>query len=241
MSWRTAGSLLTLGNEVNAARPRRRKASDGTIGDPAHAARKSDHNPNAAGAVTARDFDEDVDQWVGRAMWTHLLNGRDERVKYVIYEGLLFHGPTYEYANGRPAWTPRRYTGSNQHLTHIHISVSSKPHLYDDRRPWGFGNATQETQMADFFQDLQEDLKALGHDPGPVDGEWGPRTRAAFRRALSEDGPSGGLSPEAVGFYKTMHDDLVARDARPTSFGHVLSWYRQYRLEYPEAPQPGPS
>ena len=45
MSWRLANSIKTLLDQVNAMVPHRRKDSDGGIGDEAHAARTSDHNP----------------------------------------------------------------------------------------------------------------------------------------------------------------------------------------------------
>jgi hypothetical protein len=33
-------------------------------------------------------------------------------------------------------WIWRKYTGANQHLAHLHISVDSNPKLYDDEKPW---------------------------------------------------------------------------------------------------------
>ena len=59
MAWRLARSLDTFGMQMDALWPNRSKVSDGTIGDTAHSHRKSDHNPNSAGVVTARDVTHD--------------------------------------------------------------------------------------------------------------------------------------------------------------------------------------
>ena len=39
-------------------------------------------------------------------------------------------------------------------------------------------------------RDLQEALKALGHDPGPVDGVFGAQTETADHRRFSRRGKS---------------------------------------------------
>jgi hypothetical protein len=64
MAWRNCNAfLLALAAEVNACWPNRDKASDGTVGDAAHATRTSDHNPfivvDGIGVVRARDIDKD--------------------------------------------------------------------------------------------------------------------------------------------------------------------------------------
>ena len=60
MAWRLARSLETLRAQINALSPNRSKASDGTIGDAAHSARTSDHNPDGGGVVRALDLTHDV-------------------------------------------------------------------------------------------------------------------------------------------------------------------------------------
>jgi uncharacterized protein (TIGR02594 family) len=50
------------------------------------------------------------------------------------------------------------------------------------------------------IREIQERLKELGHDPGPVDGAMGPRTRAAianFQRANRKH-PSGVADPRTI-------------------------------------------
>jgi hypothetical protein len=65
MAWRPAKSLIQLRDQINQIAPNRSKASDGTIGDAAHASRASDHNPwvreGDAGVVTAIDITHDPD------------------------------------------------------------------------------------------------------------------------------------------------------------------------------------
>lgn len=108
-----APSLVSLRNELNAAHPRRDKASDGWIGDAAHNARKSDHNPDyaAGGIVRALDVDKDgID--INRLL---AIVTRDPRVEYVIWNGGI-----YTRQNG---FRRANYTGANKHTAHMHISI----------------------------------------------------------------------------------------------------------------------
>lgn len=135
MAWRVARSLLTLRDQVNASAPNRSRASDGTIGDTAHSSRASDHNPNSAGVVTAMDITHDPAH--GFNSWTFaemLRNRRDPRIKYVISNGRIFAGSA-----GPSPWIWRRYTGSNSHAHHVHVSVSGVAALYDDAKQWDIG------------------------------------------------------------------------------------------------------
>lgn len=145
---RRARSLETLLAEVNARHAQRDTGSDGWIGDAAHRSRPSDHNPNTAGVVRAQDFDADVDpgdRELSPELWDFLLASRDRRISYVISRARMFS--SYP-VRGYPSWTPRPYSGSNGHFTHLHLSVVADPALYDDGRPWGFASgATEEDDM----------------------------------------------------------------------------------------------
>ena len=138
MGWRLARSLDDLRDEVNAAHANRSKVSDGTIGDPAHAARVSDHNPDGQGVVRALDLTHDpaggldahelADRIRLRAQ-----SGEDDRPKYVISNGRI--------ASDIAEWIWRTYFGSNRHTQHSHTSV--RPGAQGDRPgPW---NVTGET------------------------------------------------------------------------------------------------
>lgn len=128
--WRLAKALDTLRAEVNTAHPNRPTDADGTIGDPAHAARKSDHNPNPphAGVVTAWDITT-ADFTNALAEQLRLLGkAGDGRVKYVIYRRRI--------ATDRDRWAWRPYKGSDPHIGHIHLSLSDDPAQYDRTDPW---------------------------------------------------------------------------------------------------------
>lgn len=137
MTWRVARSLDTLLAEVNAAAPNRSKAADGSIGDTSHQARPSDHNPNSAGVVRARDFTHDPEGGLDAG----------ELAEHVRRLGITGHpalGPgAYVIWNRRIAsatygWTWRPYSGSNPHDHHCHVSVSTAAAGYDSTAPWGW-------------------------------------------------------------------------------------------------------
>ena len=127
MSWSVALCLQELLNEINAQALDRDKSSDGSIGDPAHASRPSDHNPDKRGIVHARDFTHDPDSGADMNALAEEVKD-DPRVKYVIWN--------------RRIWSPsvtkswRRYTGSNPHTHHMHVSVLSGERFENDVSPW---------------------------------------------------------------------------------------------------------
>lgn len=136
--WRVAKSLAKLRVQVNQKAPGRSKASDGAIGDPAHRSRASDHNPHirhdGVGVVSAVDITHDPQHGCdAAAIATSLLESRDPRVKYIIWNRRI----AASYAvDGHAAWTWRPYSGRNPHSHHVHISVSAERRLYDLERDW---------------------------------------------------------------------------------------------------------
>lgn len=138
VQWRVAKCLLRLREQINARYPGRSKASDGTIGDAAHASRASDHNPwvvaDGIGVVTAMDITHDPDSGCSaRTIVDALVASRDPRIKYIIYDSQIIAS----YAVGaKPAWTARPYTGSNKHTKHFHLSCSSDLPVLDDEASW---------------------------------------------------------------------------------------------------------
>lgn len=125
---RAAYSLSTLLKQINNKYPYRDKASDGGIGDAAHATRVSDHNPDSSGVYHAYDFDHDPDS-NGLDCYTlkrELIGSRDARIKYIIFMRRIW------YASTR---TEVYYNGVNAHDKHMHLSVVSGG-AGDDARQW---------------------------------------------------------------------------------------------------------
>lgn len=131
MGWRVARSLEVLRDQINAAYPQRNKASDGTIGDAAHAASVSDHNPDAGAVVRALDITHDPAHGCDIDRLTDALAAsRDPRISYLIANRLIT-GPEYGWA-----WTT--YYGDDPHANHFHLSVVADGRA-DDTRPWSIG------------------------------------------------------------------------------------------------------
>jgi len=177
MSWRLARSLGVLRDEINQIAPSRSREYDGTIGDEAHQARNSDHNPNEDGVVCAFDATHDpasgADMEVISAKIATLGH---PALKYVIFNRRFF-SPT-------EGW--RDYSGSNPHDHHMHVSVGGD---YDDTNPWGLVGVIPPPDPAKIVYRLtkpfmrgpmvQKIQQALGIDD---DGIYGPVTMHAVMR-----------------------------------------------------------
>lgn len=140
VSWTVDRGLDKLLAQVNAAAPGRSKASDGSIGDPAHAATESDHNPetpppagNPDRQVDARDFTHDPGHGADMGVVSEAIRrSRDPRVSYVIFNRRIFSGP-----DGPQPWVWRTYDGSNPHDKHMHVSVRDV--IHDQTQDWMIG------------------------------------------------------------------------------------------------------
>lgn len=142
--WRLAQSLAVLRLEFDAAWPNRNTASDGTIGDPAHAARASRHNPNRYGVVCALDITHDPDRGVDvhALARAHVAAGPHPELAYIVSDRQI--------ASRQYGWRWRDYAGSNPHTSHAHFAVGVGPDRdpqppYDSTRPWNI--ATTEAWM----------------------------------------------------------------------------------------------
>lgn len=131
--WRLAPCLVDLIKQCDDLFPNRSTASDGSIGDAAHASRASDHNP-ADGWVCAVDVTDDKANGCDADLLAqHIVASRDPRVKYVIWNRTI----AKSYAsNGVPAWQPYPYTGTNAHDKHTHVSVHNTAAARNDLSAW---------------------------------------------------------------------------------------------------------
>lgn len=165
--WRVAEALLALRRQVNAAFPGRGTASDGTIGDPAHQSRKSDHNPwvvdGGVGVVTAMDVTHDPQHGCDAGALAEAVRGsRDARVKYVIWNRRIASAAPIGAA---PAWAWRAYAGVNPHDHHCHLSVKPDKGLYDSAADWTIRAAREgaAVEPADApFTEIRLALSAVG-------------------------------------------------------------------------------
>lgn len=205
MSWRLAKCLIKLREQLDAAHPQRSKASDGSIGDAAHSARVSQHNPDQNGVVRAIDITHDPANGVdGHVLSRQLVT--DSRTYYVIFAGEIWKSRTGKW---------EAYRGPNGHFHHVHISVVGDAHDYDDTAPWALGDvpAVQPGAVAPVrrtlkFGDEGPDVIELQAKLGiKADGKFGNHTLFALREYqafhhLETDGIAGS-KVYAVMFSKT--------------------------------------
>jgi hypothetical protein len=117
---RATPAAISALRQATALRPNRNKASDGLLPSAAHQLQNPDSDHNTGFAV---DITHDPVFGInGYQVYENLKS--DKRVKYLIFKGKI--------------WTPekgdRKYTGSNQHNKHCHISI--KDDCGDDTSPW---------------------------------------------------------------------------------------------------------
>lgn len=202
MAWRLAKTLEKLRSQVNAEHSNRSKESDGSIGDLRHQHEAtSDHNPwvkdGSMGVVTAIDITHDPKNGFNSYDFADMLLARqDPRLKYVISNRRIGSGP----AGPQPGkW--RKYSGSNPHDHHVHISVVTNKTKYDDERAWDIQGVkhTVPVNVKPVLPTLKsgsrgEDVKALQRKLGvTADGIFGEATRLAVailqnKRGLIADG-----------------------------------------------------
>jgi hypothetical protein len=117
---RATPAAIAVLRQATALRPNRKKASDGLLPSAAHINQNpsSDHNTGYAVDLT-HDPISGIDCF---EIYEKLQS--DNRVKYLIFQGKI-----WSKKNGES-----RYTGSNPHNKHLHISI--KDESGKDTSPW---------------------------------------------------------------------------------------------------------
>lgn len=194
-----APSLARARTAINTRWPGRDKASDGWIGDRAHAARTSDHNPAASGVVRALDVDKDGIH-VPTVLAAAMLHGG---VRYVIHNRKIFH------ADSR--FKPKKYTGPNPHTGHVHISLQHTKAAETSKSGWAPIEAAftwpelKQGSAGIAVRQLQAYLN--GHGAAlAIDGHFGPATRSsvlAFQRKYTPTDVDGVVGPKTKSALRT--------------------------------------
>lgn len=165
--------------------PNRDRSSDGWIGDAAHAARNSDHNPNARGIVDAIDVD--------------MFGGPTPVIRGAIVAGAILH-PAVHYVifnrrifQAEDRFQPRVYDGINPHDHHCHVSIWQMVSAEQSTVPWSMWEAFPMWNPFGpgvsgwYVRELQALLNAWGASL-VVDGDYGPLTTAAVRNIQRRSG-----------------------------------------------------
>ena len=183
-------ALIRLRSGFTRAYPRRSTASDGWIGDLAHAQGTSGHNPDDTPGVSAersdadsipevRAIDVDVDLIPGDRAASRLAMLQEirriiatpedrRRLIYIIFDGLI-------WAASR-GWEPATYTGENKHREHAHYS--GHPDHDNDGRAWSVETGDDVTPKE--LLDTRVESPSLGGRPV---SEWLKGGEAAKRQA----------------------------------------------------------
>jgi hypothetical protein len=150
--------LVALRTEFNLLARKRDKGADGWIGDKAHQAESSDHNPDDTPGsrtpytdpdkipeVHALDVDKDLGAGLDLDDYVHPIvdrhrAGLDDRLQNVIWRGRI--------ASRSWGWTWIPYSGASKHFDHAHFSARYTTPQENDTSPWGVWEDTMtEAQL----------------------------------------------------------------------------------------------
>lgn len=116
-------AAIAVLRQATALKPRRMKASDGLLPSAAHQKQNPSSDHNSGYAV---DLTHDPKFGIDCAEMFEKLK-EDKRVKYLIFKGKI-------WSRERADEGDRKYTGSNQHTKHLHISINED--MGKDTSPW---------------------------------------------------------------------------------------------------------
>lgn len=215
MSYFLAPALVQLRSECDRMFPNRDRSSDGWIGDASHAARPSDHNPcwscsgRSNGIVRAIDIDISPDGRADKDLRAMIIKAAisDPRTYYVISNGIIY-SRTYEFR-------AHRYTGSNGHWEHVHISLNGvngvNPENNFSTAPWFDIERELPKKTIDLSILQKQMLIALGEEKGEIRFAHAVRfTQMALNKKvganLKTDGYAGPSTLNAWGRFEKARD-----------------------------------
>jgi hypothetical protein len=120
---RATPAAIAVLRQATAIAPSRTKVSDGLLPSKAHLAASPNSDHNTGFAV---DLTHDPKKGINCVDIFQKLK-EDKRVKYLIFKGKI-------WSKEREAEGDRKYTGSNQHNSHLHISI--KDNCGNNTSPW---------------------------------------------------------------------------------------------------------
>jgi hypothetical protein len=122
MSKATPAAIAVL-RQATALKPMRKKASDGLLPSAAHMKQSPNSDHNTGLAV---DLTHDPKNGIDCVEIFEKLK-EDKRVSYLIFQGQIWSKQKAKQGN-------RKYTGTNPHNKHLHISIEST--MGADTSPW---------------------------------------------------------------------------------------------------------
>ncbi|GAA1854675.1 hypothetical protein [Asanoa iriomotensis] len=157
MAWFLNPALTRFRDEVNRRWPRRDKTSDGTIGDTAHQATNSDHNPDSDGSVDAWDMDVDG---VDVAACKRAFQAHVAAYYWIHNDRICFRDE---------GWQPRSYAyaGPNRNRHDKHVHWNSRQSHERSTKPW-----FTEVDVADADEIATEVIKRMGGLFGRVEATF---------------------------------------------------------------------
>jgi hypothetical protein len=158
-AWVLIPCLVKLRDEFNQLAPNRDKASDGSIGDAAHAQTNSDHNPDEDSAVLrdhdadsknevhAIDVDKDLRQpgvdmeAVVQLLLQRCRAGKETRLKYIIFNRRIWSASS--------GWRTQDYHGANPHDHHAHFSGKYDTASESSTASWHLSDLEDDMPLSD--------------------------------------------------------------------------------------------
>lgn len=130
VNWRLQGNLKKISSDIKKYRT---NAVVYGVGDASHQSRKSDHNPyNWGYGIVVSAIDVMIRNGFTKkdaCLLVKMLKGRSD-IQYIIYNRTIWSASW--------GWTPKRYTGSDPHTDHVHVSAKHSSSADKDGRGVSF-------------------------------------------------------------------------------------------------------